>query len=96
MKVFTGLVISTKMNKTATIAVERLVAHPVYKKMVKKIKKYQVHDELGVKVGDRVSFVGSRPFSKSVKWQITKIASLPTAKNKLVKVAKVKKGEKKV
>ncbi len=71
MKILTGKVISTKMSKTATVAVERVVIHPLYKKRFKKIRKYHVHDENSVaKVGDRVKFVASRPFSKLKKWRI--------------------------
>ena len=70
MKVFTGKVVTKKMQKTATVAVTRIVVHPVYKKRVRRIKKYQVHDELGVDVGQIVKFAASRPYSKTKKWQI--------------------------
>ncbi len=73
MKVFTGTVIATKMAKTATVALTRVVAHPVYKKPVKKTRKYQVHDEIGVKVGDSVHFVACAPISKSKKWKILNV-----------------------
>lgn len=69
MKIFTGKVISTR-DKTAVVAVTRLVAHKVYKKRVKKTKKYQVHDNFGVKVGQDVNFVASKPYSKTKKWKI--------------------------
>lgn len=72
MKIFTGKVISTKMQKTATVEVERNVAHPVYRKRIKRTKKYQVHDEIGVKVGDTVYFVACRPISRLKKWKIIK------------------------
>lgn len=70
MKIFTGKVISTKMPKTATVEVERVVVHPVYLKRYKRNRKYHVHDELGVKVGQRVKFVEAKPISKSKKWRI--------------------------
>jgi small subunit ribosomal protein S17 len=54
MKSLIGEVISTKMQKTATVKVERHWRHPVYKKIVKKSKKYLAHDELGVSLGDKV------------------------------------------
>lgn len=73
MKIFTGKVVSTKMEKTATVAVDRVVVHPVYKKRFKRTKKYHVHDEIGVKVGDAVHFVTSKPFSKLKKWKITEV-----------------------
>ena len=72
MKIFTGKVISKKMKDTAVIEVVRVIAHPLYKKRVKKAKKYHVHDEVGVEVGQVVKFVGSRPYSKTKKWKIVK------------------------
>ena len=73
MKIFTGRVISTKMAKTATVAVERIVKHPLYKKRLKRVKKYQVHDEIGAKLGQTVKFVASRPYSKLKKWKIIEV-----------------------
>lgn len=75
MKVFTGKVISNKMSKTATVAVERIVVHPIYQKRSKVIRKYHVHDELGAKVGQTVKFVASRPISKLKKWTLTEIVT---------------------
>lgn len=72
MKILTGKVISKKMLKTATVVVERMVVHPLYLKRYKKMKKYHVHDEIGVKVGDTVKFAASKPFSKLKKWRIIK------------------------
>jgi small subunit ribosomal protein S17 len=71
MKIFTGEVVKTR-EKTAVVAVTRVVVHPLYKKRLKKIRKYQVHDEIGVKVGDKVNFVGTRPYSKLKRWKIVK------------------------
>ncbi|KKU09332.1 MAG: 30S ribosomal protein S17 [Candidatus Woesebacteria bacterium GW2011_GWB1_45_5] len=73
MKIFTGKVIGTKTAKTATVAVERVVIHPLYKKRFKRDRKYQVHDETGVAVGDTVKFVATRPYSKMKKWKITEV-----------------------
>ncbi len=70
MKIFTGQVVSTKMPKTAVVAVERIYVHPLYKKRFKRVKKYQVHDEIGVKEGELVKFIASRPYSKLKKWKI--------------------------
>lgn len=70
MKFFTGKVISTKMAKTATVSVERMVVHPMYKKRLKKTRKYHVHDEIGVKPGEVVKFVASKPYSKIKRWKI--------------------------
>ncbi len=73
MKIFTGRVVSKKMEKTATVVVERVMIHPIYKKRYKKTKRYHVHDELGTKVGDKVIFVPSKPISKLKRWKITEI-----------------------
>lgn len=73
MKIFIGKVIATKSAKTATVAVERVVIHPLYKKRFKRLTKFQVHDEIGVKVGDRVKFADCRPISKSKKWKISEV-----------------------
>jgi small subunit ribosomal protein S17 len=73
MKIFIGKVIATKSAKTATVAVERVVIHPLYKKRFKRLTKFQVHDEIGVKVGDRVKFADCRPVSKTKKWKISEV-----------------------
>ena len=73
MKIFTGKVIGLKQAKTATVSVERVKIHPLYKKRFTRSTKYQVQDDLGVKLGDNVKFSGSRPYSKSKKWKITEI-----------------------
>lgn len=70
MKIFTGKVVAKKMQKTATVEVERMVVHPLYGKRYKRAQKYQVHDEVGVKIGDNVKFVACKPISKSKKWRI--------------------------
>jgi small subunit ribosomal protein S17 len=70
LKVMKGKVLSVKNLKTAVVENVRFVEHPVYKKRIKRIKKYQVHDEIGVKVGQTVSFVPSKPYSKLKKWRI--------------------------
>ena len=76
MKIFTGKVISKKMQKTATVAVERVVVHPMYKKRIKRIKKYQIHDEKGAEVNQIVRFTASKPFSKTKKWKIIEIVKI--------------------
>jgi small subunit ribosomal protein S17 len=76
MKVFSGKVVSTKMHKTATVEVERFVAHPIYRKRLKKIRKYQVHDEMGAKVGQSVRFVACAPISKLKKWKVIEVSGV--------------------
>ncbi len=93
MKIFRGKVISKKMDKTATVAVERIVVHPLYKKRFKRTKKFHVHDDKGVKVGDEVKFVASKPYSKLKKWKITEV--LIGQKEKLEKKKHPPAGEKK-
>jgi len=73
MKIFRGKVITAKMPKTVTVTVERFVVHPLYKKRLKRIKKYQVHDEFNAQEGDVVLFVNSKAYSKCKKWKIVKI-----------------------
>ncbi len=73
MKKFSGQVVRTKMNKTATIEVVRFKIHPIYKKRMKTKRKFHAHDELGVKVGDRVVIAETRPISKTKKWKIIEV-----------------------
>lgn len=73
MKAFKGKVASTKMAKTAIVLVERLKVHPIYKKRIKLTQKYHAHDEVGVKVGDQVKIVETRPISKTKKWRIVEV-----------------------
>ncbi len=73
MKVFQGKVVATKMAKTATVAVTRVVVDPLYKKRFKRIKKYHVHDDIGVKEGTMVKFVATKPISKLKKWKIVEV-----------------------
>lgn len=57
-----------KMAKTITVEVERILAHPLYKKRFKRSKKYHVHSEIEHKIGDIVNFVECPPISKSKRW----------------------------
>ena len=70
MKQLQGVVTSTKMQKTATVLVIRKKIHPIYKKGMRIRKKYHAHDELGVKTGDKVRIVETRPISKTKKWKV--------------------------
>lgn len=72
MKLLKGIVVSTKMKKTATVLVTRQKIHPLYKKRMKLKKKYHAHDGLGVKVGDEVRIKPCRPISKTKRWRIIK------------------------
>ena len=66
-----GVVVGDKANKTITVLVERRVMHPVYKKIIRRSKKYSAHDEANVhKIGDKVRIVECRPISKSKTWRV--------------------------
>ncbi|MCH7541243.1 30S ribosomal protein S17 [Patescibacteria group bacterium] len=67
---FIGKVVSTKMNKTVVVEVERFVVHPIYKKRIKKVKKLKVHDDVGVSVGDKVQISSTKPLSKEKHFRI--------------------------
>lgn len=73
MKIFSGKVTAKKMQNTATVEVVRTVVHPMYKKRYRKVKKYHVHDETDVKVGQKVKFVACKPYSKIKKWKIIEV-----------------------
>jgi small subunit ribosomal protein S17 len=71
-----GVVTSTSMNKSAVVATEIKIAHPVYGKFVKKTTKYYVHDEQNqLKVGDTVKIRHSRPLSKLKRWVLVEVIS---------------------
>lgn len=74
MKVFKGIVVSTKMQKTVIVEVMRKVVHPLYKKLLKRNKKYKV-DNTGFSVseGDRVEIVETKPISKDKHFKIIKV-----------------------
>jgi len=73
-RVWQGMVISDKMDKTVVVRVERLVPHPVYKKYVRKHKKYKAHDpDNRCRVGDRVAIVETRPLSREKRWRVQEI-----------------------
>lgn len=66
-----GEVVSTKMDKTLVVRVDRTVVHPKYGKRYVQSKKYHVHDERKThKVGDVVEFQASRPYSKTKRWRV--------------------------
>ena len=68
-----GKVISAKMSKTAVVLVERLVVHPLYKKRTRRSKKYKVHDEIGVEVGDKVKIESTPPISKEKHFNVVEV-----------------------
>jgi small subunit ribosomal protein S17 len=69
-----GIVVSDKMDKTITIAIERKVSHPIYKKYFKKTTKLMAHDEKSeCRVGDKVKIMETRPLSKNKRWRMVEI-----------------------
>ena len=70
-RVLQGVVVSDKQDKTVTVKVERKVMHPLYKKYVRKSKKYAAHDETNsIKVGDTVKIRECAPISKRKSWEV--------------------------
>ena len=70
-RILQGVVVSDKQDKTVDVSVERQVMHPVYKKIVKRSKKFAAHDENNqFKVGDQVSIIESKPYSKTKTWTV--------------------------
>jgi small subunit ribosomal protein S17 len=79
----TGVVIGNNMKKTVTVLVERPVRHPFYKKIVKRRKKFLVHDEYEkCKVGDVVKIIETRPLSKRKRWRVLEIVGLSPEETK--------------
>ena len=72
-RILQGTVVSNKANKTISVLVERKIMHPVYKKYIKRTKKYAAHDEgNSCKVGEIVKIQETKPFSKTKKWILVK------------------------
>jgi small subunit ribosomal protein S17 len=70
-RVLNGVVVSDKGDKTVTVLVERRVMHPIYKKVIRRSKKYAAHDEKNAhKVGEKVEIIECRPISKRKRWTV--------------------------
>ncbi len=73
-KELVGIVTSDKMDKSVVVTVETTFMHPLYKKTVKRRKKYMAHDEKNeCKIGDRVRILESRPLSARKRWRVVEI-----------------------
>ena len=69
-----GVVVSDKMDQTIVVAVKDSVQHPLYKKILKRTKKFKAHDENNeAGIGDRVEIMETRKISKEVNWRLVKI-----------------------
>ena len=70
-KILHGVVVSDKEDKTIKVMIERKYQHPLFKKVVKSKKKYSAHDKDNkFKVGDKVSIIECRPYSKNKKFEV--------------------------
>ncbi|MCZ6701913.1 MAG: 30S ribosomal protein S17 [Ignavibacteria bacterium] len=73
-KIRVGTVVRDKMDKTITVAIERKVPHPIYKKYFKKTTKLMAHDEKSeCAIGDKVKIMETRPLSKNKRWRLVEI-----------------------
>jgi small subunit ribosomal protein S17 len=73
-KVRDGVVVSTKMQKTITVKVERTIRHPTYSKVVTRAKKYYAHNEdPAIQVGQKVRIIETRPMSKLKRWRVLEV-----------------------
>ena len=69
-RILSGVVVSSKSDKTITVNVTRRIKHKLYKKIIRQTKKYHAHDENNeFNIGDNVSIIESKPFSKLKKWK---------------------------
>jgi len=69
-----GKVISNKMQKTITVAVDRKVKHPIYGKFVNRTTKFKAHDEENTAgIGDTVRIMETRPLSKDKRWRLIEV-----------------------
>ena len=70
-RILSGIVVSSNLNKTIVVNVTRRIKHKLYKKIIRRSKKYHVHDENNTfKTGDNVSIIESKPISKQKKWVV--------------------------
>ena len=73
-RTITGRVVSDKMDKTVSVAIERLIKHPMYGKYIRRTSKVLAHDERNeCKAGDRVTISECRPKSKNKAWQVVDV-----------------------
>ncbi len=69
-----GVVTSDKMDKTVVVSVETTQRHPIYGKIIRRMKKYKVHDEKNEgRIGDRVEIIESRPYSREKNYSLVSI-----------------------
>ena len=70
----TGVVVRDKMEKTIVVNVERSIRHPLYKKVLRRSKRYQAHDDTGTaKQGDTVEIIETKPISANKRWALVQV-----------------------
>jgi len=83
-----GVVLSDKMSKTVVVAVEAFKRHRLYKKIMRRVKRYKAHDEENAcQVGDKVLIVETRPLSRDKRWRVAEIlvtAALPEEERAII------------
>jgi len=80
-RTITGRVVSDRMDKTVSVAIERLIKHPVYGKYIRRTTKVLAHDEINqCKQGDRVAISECRPISKNKSWSVVDVVERAAGK----------------
>ena len=78
-----GVVVSDRMDKTAIVAVERMVRHPAYKRIIRRTSRFFAHDEKNdAHIGDQVEIVETRPLSKNKRWRVARIVTRASEKTR--------------
>jgi small subunit ribosomal protein S17 len=76
LKIKEGVVVSDKMDKTVIVAVERLMRHPLYRRVIRRTRRFKAHDETNdCRVGDRVRITECRPLSKEKCWRVSDVVT---------------------
>ena len=71
----TGVVVSNKMQKTVVVKVSTKVKHRLYKKLITKTKKFKARDEIGVKIGQKVKIIETKPISKDIHFKVMEVSN---------------------
>ena len=80
-RTITGRVVSDKMDKTVSVAIERLIKHPVYGKYIRRTSKVMAHDATNAcKAGDTVQIAEGRPISKNKSWSVVNVVERTAGK----------------
>ncbi len=88
MQTLEGQVISNKLAKTLTVIVRRRFKHPIYQKLLTRTKKYQVHNEMEIDLGETVKFIPCKPISKLKRWKVIEVVGRDIKKKENKAVSK--------